>query len=179
MRKSIGSYLLKKKFSNLQREIQVSNLQTAASIGIVYFSDSAQKEEEIKKMVAFLEKNQIKVETIAMLPNTKEEMPVSSIKNFYLTQKELNFYRIPGSAESKKFIVKKFDILIDCNFGNHFPLRYISSLSKAKFKVGPAGGYHDKVCDLTISMKEPVTLKEYLEQTKHYLQIINQKKNEQ
>lgn len=176
MRKSLGNYVLKKRASRLKRKVEVQNLESAESVGVVYNATHTEDEEEIKNFIQFLEKQNIKSQSIALFQSKDtSKMPISSINSFYLSKKDLNFYRLPTSEDAKVFMDKDFDILIDCNFENFFPLRYISSLSKAKFKVGPSGSYHQQVCDLTIAMKEPVKMKEFLEQAKHYLKIIKPK----
>lgn len=175
MRKSLGNYVLRKKISKAKREVQVFNLETAKSIGVLYPYTLGQNEEVIKKMIDFLESFNTEVQSIAMVSlKNATDLPVSSNNNFYFSKKEINFYKIPTSKEVHDFIDKEFDILIDCNLENLFPLRYISSLSKAKFKVGPSSGYRDQVCDMTISMEEPVKMEVFLDQAKRYLKIINQ-----
>jgi hypothetical protein len=67
-----------------------------------------------------------------------------------------------------------FDILIDVNFEKAFPLYYISSLSKASFKVGLFDTEADSsTFDLMIELKKPVRVEEYLSNVVHYLEMIN------
>lgn len=72
------------------------------------------------------------------------------------------------------FINTKFDLLIDINFSNLFPLMYASSLSQAGLKVGLADDKPESSpFDLMISMTSPVAIEKYLEQVLYYLEIIN------
>ena len=67
-----------------------------------------------------------------------------------------------------------FDILIDINFEKVFPIYYISSLSKANFKVGlydTESG--NSTFDLMIELKKPVRVDDYLSNVVHYLEMIN------
>lgn len=175
MRKNIGLFLLKKKASKLKRKVEVNNLETAKTAGIIYEANNPQNGEVVKGFIELLKKEDIKAESIALfLSKNSPEMPISSVNNFYLTNKELGFFRIPYTEDAKRFMKKEYDILIDCNFEKNFSLQYLSTLSKARFKVGPSGGYHQNVCDMIIVMKKPVKMNEFLEQVICYLKMINQ-----
>lgn len=175
MRKNIGNLFLKRKASKLNRRIQVNNLGSAKTVGILYDATNPRNDEEIKEFMDALKNENLKLESIALfLSKNTAKMPMATAKNFYIGIKELSFFRIPYTNDAKKFMDEEYDILIDCNFEKHFSLQYLSSLSRAHFKVGPSGGYHQNVCDLTIALKEPIKMKDFLEQTTHYLKIINQ-----
>jgi hypothetical protein len=60
------------------------------------------------------------------------------------------------------------------NFENRLPLRYITHLSAAPFKVGLFSGEKESsVYDLMMEMKKPVKVEMYLDQIIHYLERIN------
>jgi hypothetical protein len=55
-----------------------------------------------------------------------------------------------------------------------FPLRYISSLSAASFKVGLSDSDPgNSPYDLMMELKPPVKTDDYLRQVLHYLEMIN------
>ena len=86
----------------------------------------------------------------------------------------MNFFYLPVSAESDFFINNKFDILIDLNFDKVFPLKYITSLSSASFKVGLSDGEPGSSSfELMMELKEPVQVETYLNEIIHYLEMIN------
>src|SRR5690606_5916460 len=129
-------------------------------------------EQQIMDFCKFLKSQEIDIQSLGFYGlKDLNEMPMISKHHEYFNKKEINFMKMPQGNAVKKFIEKEFDLLIDCNLRGQFSLKYISSLSKAKFKVGPSGGYHQNACDLLIALKEPYQLTDFLEQTKHYLKI--------
>jgi hypothetical protein len=91
-----------------------------------------------------------------------------------LKQEDINFTYRPVSREATSFINMPFDILIDANFRNLFPLEYISSLSSAGLKVGIYDSGYDQVpFDLMIEVNKSSDLNNYLDQVVHYLELIN------
>lgn len=174
MIEKISDLILQQKLSKLNRRKAVSNLNTAKTAGIIYDAANAENELLIKELCSFLEKENIKTESIGIyLLKNSDNMPMHSLQHFYINRKELNMLKIPKSETVKKFIQKEFDLLFDCNISKQFTLKYISSLSMAKFKIGPAGGYHQNMCDMLIDVKEEAGLQTFIEQAKHYLKIIN------
>jgi Family of unknown function (DUF6913) len=91
-----------------------------------------------------------------------------------LKKRELNLFFIPVNHEAETFIKTEFDVLIDINFKKHFPLVYITTLSRAGLKIGLAGSRPEtSPFDLMISMKSPINIEKYLEQVLYYLNMIN------
>jgi hypothetical protein len=91
-----------------------------------------------------------------------------------IKRKEVNFFYCPVHPDTESFIKTKFDVLIDINFRENFPLHYVTSLSQAGLKVGLADSKPESSpFDLMISMKNPVNIEKYLEQVLYYLDMIN------
>jgi hypothetical protein len=87
---------------------------------------------------------------------------------------ELNFFYIPVSDDIESFIRKNFDVLVDMNFDNKLPLRYITSLSHAGLKAGlPDGNQSDSALDLMIDIRRPVSVEVYLDELLRYLEMID------
>jgi hypothetical protein len=81
---------------------------------------------------------------------------------------------LPVSSEFRNFVSNRFDILIDINFKELFPLKCVSSASNAGFKVGIFESETiDTPYDLMMEMKNPVDVENYLNQVIHYLEMIN------
>jgi hypothetical protein len=91
----------------------------------------------------------------------------------FFTRKDLNFKMIPSDPIVKNFIEEKFDILVNLNSGNSFPLKYISALSRAKFKVGRYGNGGDECFDLLVKIEGEPPLKSVIEEIEHFLKIIH------
>jgi hypothetical protein len=104
-------------------------------------------------------------------------MPNQYMAQRYLTiikKEELDLFFHPVSAESANFQNNQFDVLIDMNFRNILPLKYVSSLSKAHLKVGLLEAENkNPIFDLMIDLKKPVNIDDYLHQVIYYLEMMN------
>jgi hypothetical protein len=91
-----------------------------------------------------------------------------------LKKDDINITYRPVSRETDIFINTRFDILIDINFKEIFPLRYISHLSLAGFKVGIFdSGSENSPYDLMMEFKDNHDINLYLTQVIYYLEMIN------
>lgn len=173
----IQKFVLKNKLSKLKRKIRVHNLSTANSALLLYvFTDQA-REKQMRDFARFLKEEGIKVSSLAFIPKKikeESEQAVEELSYFYFDKSELSWLGIPQSNRLKKMITEDFDLLIDLNFEEQFPLQYISSLSRAKFKVGPNSAYQMESCDLLLGTEEK-NMVSLQEQCKHYLNMINRK----
>jgi hypothetical protein len=89
---------------------------------------------------------------------------------------EINSFYHPNTSEAKSFITTPFDILIDINFDKLFPLTYVASLSKARFKVGLLDKETaESPFDLMMEIKRPVDIDSYLTKVIQYLEMIKDK----
>jgi hypothetical protein len=173
----IKNFLLKRRLARSKRKIKVHNLQSAKSALLLYVYTGNGREKEVRDFARFLKEEGIKTTTLAYLPKKiKEESdrPQEELSYFYFDKQELNWLGIPNSNRLKKMIKSDFDLLVDLNREELFPLQYVSTLSKASFKVGKNSGYQLDSCDLLLGTKDDSILS-LQEQCKHYLNMINRK----
>jgi hypothetical protein len=177
IRLGIGKVVLAKKISKTKRKVYYSNISLVKNIGIVW---DASKTDEFPCLSRFYQKmheRNIDVKILGYFAG--KDLPDQYTAIRYLTcirRNEINFIYHPESKESSNFIRKRFDILIDINFKNLFPLQFISSLSNAGFKVGLFDSkVHNSPFDLMMEIKNPVNIENYLNQILHYLEMINSK----
>jgi hypothetical protein len=89
---------------------------------------------------------------------------------------EVNSFYHPDSPETRSFISNNFDILIDINFEKLVPLLYVTTLSRARFKVGLFdNSTTGSPFDLMMEIKNPVDIDNYLMQVIQYLEMIKDK----
>lgn len=175
MIKGLQNYFLKRKVKRLHRKVKVANLSSAKTALLVYETKDGD-EKTVRNFARFLKEEGIKAETLAyyQLKNKKDQRPEDELEYYYFDKNDFNWLQFPSENRIKKLIARDFDLLIDLNQSNRFCLQCISSLSKAKFKVGAAGTYRTENCDLTIAV-EGADLKYLIEQMKVYLKMINNK----
>ncbi len=174
LRQQIGLFFLKRQIRNLKRERTVSNLHGAQTIGIVYDATDSQEYEKVKKFCKYLKERNKRIMALGFV-NVKEEdnRLKSQLEYRFFTKKELNWLFKPSGLEVNSFTEKTFDILIDFSFEENLPLKYISGLSEAKFKVGPAGMNGTTFYDMVIDIGKNRTLENLIGNINHYLDMIN------
>ncbi len=174
-RLKIGNLLLANKLAKTSRKVYYSEISQVKNIGIVW---DASKIREFSFLSRFHQKmheeRNIAVKIIGYYPG--KELPDQYTALRYLScirKNELNIFFTPVSTEADYFIKTKFDVLIDINFDNIFPLNYITSLSVSSFKVGLFDAVSDNnKFDLMIELKKPYQIESYLNETIHYLEMI-------
>ena len=175
LRIKAGRSMLAKRYSKILHKPSYKGFGSIKGIGIVW---DATNPEELAVLAKFHQKmseagKQVRV--IGLFPG--KVLPDQYVGNRFmvcLKNNETDFFYRPDTIEAEAFMKEKFDLLIDINPRDHFPLFYISSLSKASLKVGLAGNDPGtSPFDLMISMRNPVNVDKYLEQVLLYLEMIN------
>ena len=170
-----GKSRLSGRIARIVRKPSYINFYLIKSIGIVW---DASKTEDFTILSRFYQKmTELNKEVKILGYYPGKEFPDKYTAIRFLTcikKNEVNFFYFPVHPDTESFIKTKFDVLIDINFKNNFPLFYITSLSQAGLKVGLADSKPEtSPFDLMISMKSPVNLEKYLEQVLYYLDMIN------
>jgi hypothetical protein len=179
IRKKIGKAILSKKLSRIKRIVHYTNIGKVKNIGIVWDASRTSEFAALSKFYQKMHERNIDVKVMGFFPG--KELPDQYTAIRYLNCiriKELSWFYQPMSPETETFINKKLDILIDINFDNLVPLRYISLLSKAGFKIGLFENEKNaSTFDLMMDIKKPVEIDAYLNQVIYYLEMINSEKN--
>ncbi len=153
------------------------NFNKISTVGILFDSTNSEDLELVKRYVAYLKEHRKKVKVMGFF-NVKEinQMTYSKLEYDFFSTKELNWFGKPTPAHIRNFMDEEFDLLIDLNIVDHFPLRYIGALSKASFKVGKFNDKNKEVYDLMIDADSNQTLKYFMRQVDTYIAMLN--KNE-
>ncbi|MDT8400889.1 MAG: hypothetical protein RQ743_04270 [Bacteroidales bacterium] len=176
-RQLIGRIILKQRHKRIRRHKKFNNLHNAHKIGIVWDGSNTDDFEAISAFYQDMLKINIQVDIVCYYPKTVLPDKYTAIR--YLTcikKTDLNIFFIPASDDVDEFINTPYEILIDINNNNHFPLRFISLLSRAEFKVGPESSEYKDKLDMTINIDKKNDLVYYLQQVKYYLEMINTSK---
>jgi len=174
LRLSVGDYLLIRAARRLQRKRGVYNMDDSKSIALVYNATNKQDYEKVKAFVNYFKEKHKQVLSLGYIDSTDPNMLLKTQLEFrFFTKKELNWHFKPSGLEINNFLDDEFDILIDLSLEDCFPLRYVSGLSKAKFKVGNAGKNSTLFYDMVIDVGDKKTLENFIDNVKHYLSMIN------
>jgi len=172
----IGNYLLKKELSKQHRHVEVTNLSTANKVGILYYAEDEATYKTVKEFVGSLREEEgiRKIKTIGYVD--KKEVPEHfplKLEFDYFSKKDLNWYQKPSCIPVDNFLQEDFDILIDLSVEEHYPLKYLLTHTKAKFKVGKQHQGKNAIFDMRIELEQVKSLRFLITQLKHYLNIIN------
>ena len=171
-----GNYALSQEVKSLRRNKMFLNLEEAKTIGIVFDATENENFELVKKYITYLKDLKKRVKAIGFF-NMKGTPPMaySKLEYDFFSLKDLSWNNIPNNIYVKNFIEDHFDILLDLNMKDSFPLKYISSLSRAKFKVGKSSKWNSSIFDLMLDIDASKNLKYFLKNLDTYLFIINKK----
>jgi hypothetical protein len=170
-----GKNLLGKKLEKTKRKVFYSNFGLVRKIAIVWDASYSDEFPVLSKFCQKMLERNVEVRILGYYPG--KHLPDQYTANRYLTcirRDELNFLYHPISSESAAFINNSFDVLIDMNFHNLLPLRYLSAMSNASFKVGLVDGEKsNSPFDLILEIGKPIRVEDYLNQAVQYLEMIN------
>ena len=152
----------------------MSNLAEARTVGILYIVNDVPDFAIVEEYVARLQRDHKDVKALGYVRNKfliSRFLPRLSYDFF--SRRDVTWYYKPIHEKVRDFTQKEFDILIDLNLQDFFPLKYISGLSKAKCRVGRFSDDNVEYYDLMIEAKPGITVPEFIEQIHHYLTVIN------
>lgn len=154
------------------------SFESVKTVGILMDATNAEDYELVKRYVVYLREHRKKVKVIGYI-STKNipALTYSKLEYDFFSLKELNWMGKPSSVVINNFINEEWDLLIDLNVHDHFPLRYIASVSKAKFKVGKFKEEDENIYDMMIDSDGTKTLKYFLRQVDIYIGMMNKKEN--
>lgn len=137
IRKKVGDYVLQKNTRSRKRKVQSCNLQQAKSIGVLYNATEVFSFEIVKDLVKQLSETAKEVMVLGYVDSKQMIDHYLYRKGFeFFTRTHLNWYYRPVSDSIDPFINKEFDILLNLNLDETYPVKYILAMSKAKFKAG-------------------------------------------
>lgn len=176
IRTRIGEYLLLRQEEGYSRSRAIMNIDSAHSIGIIYCADEPGDVEFIKNYIQSIRNKGKQVKSLGFI-HTKELPPDinGSIMHQYFALKELNWYFKPSSQFIDNFVNDEFDILMDFGLSEQLPIMFISSMSKAKCKVGRYLKKYAELYDVMIEAGENKKLEYVVNTTHSYMMLLNKK----
>lgn len=144
------------------------------TVGILFDASNPEDYELVKRYVVYLREHAKKVKVLGYF--SSKEIPAftySKLEYDFFSAKETNWFGKPTTHIIDNFIEENYDLLIDLNIHDHFSLKYITALSKAKFKVGKYKEEDENIYDMMIDADNTQTLKYFLRQVDTYISMMN------
>lgn len=180
IRARLGQLQFKKELKRVKSEREIIGFDEAVRIGLLYDATNEENSETMKNYVKYLRSN-FKKDVLAMGFVDKKELPQSQFAQYgldFFTKKDLNFKMIPVNPIVDNFIREKFDILVNLNSGKCFPLRYISAMSHARFRVGRYAKTNTDCYDMMVKMQGEPPLKTVIDEIEHFLKLLKKNSDE-
>ncbi len=173
---SLANRALKQELKSIGhiRQPNQFSFEKIKTVGIVFDATNAEDYEIVKRYVVYLRDHLKKVKVMGFF--SSKEIPAltySKLEYDFFSTKELNWMGMPNSVIIRNFINEEYDLLIDLNIHDHFPLKYIAALSKAKFKVGKFNEDDTEIHDMMIDCDGTKTVKYFLRQIDTYITMLN------
>ncbi len=166
--------LVRRRLRKTYRNKKFNNLRNAHKIGIVWDGSNLESFRDLTAFFQLMTGKGIQVDILCYYPGTVLPDEYTALRHLSCFKRsDLSFFYLPKSEEISDFISTPYEILIDINFNNRFPLYYITALSKAEFKIGKGGSIKQEALDMSIELDDKNNISFYLEQVQHYLEMIN------
>lgn len=176
LKQVVGDNLLNKLMSQHARKISPHkfNFNAVRKVGMLFDASNPEDYELVKRYVVYLREHSKKVKVLGFFSEKKiPDYTYSKLEYDFFSVKETNWFGKPLTHIIDNFIEEEFDLLIDLNIRDHFSLKYVSALSKARFKVGKYKEADEKIYDMMIDADNTQTLKYFLRQIDTYITMMN------
>ena len=173
---AVGNMVFRQRLRLQQKQTQVVSFNDAKKIGMLYDATEEGDYETVKQYVKLLRGDH--KELLALGYVDRKELSRNQFSQLgldFFTKKNLKWNMIPDSLEVKNFIKEPFDILINLNEGNCFPLNYITAMSKARFRIGRYNKSHIHNFDMMIDAGNSTSLSNFIKEADRYLRVITNK----
>ena len=175
--KKYRDYFFKKKRRNISRQKKVINYYDAKNIGLIYDASYEENYLLITEITRILQLDDKKVCSLGFVrqKKTPEHCFPKLIFGFFSSQ-DFTWNLEAKSNFVNEYIKTEFDILIDLSPSDIFHTKYVTGLSKAKYKVGIYSKEYFYIYDLLLDVNENISLEALIEHSLHYLKTINNQK---
>jgi hypothetical protein len=166
---------LKKLVAGATRDKAFINFSDARSVAVIFDATPDGNLDSVKRFVAQLKEKKKQVKAVGFFDQKFTPTNISYSKadfDFY-NLKELNPLFFPSSPYLKTFAEENFDLFIDLNLHDKFPLRTIAISSKAKCKVGIDIPQNRDVHDFFIATNDKENVGTYLSLVEKSMNMIN------
>ncbi len=171
----LGQLHFTKEIKKVRLVREVVGFNEAGKIGLLYDATEEKDFEVVKSYVKNI-RSTYKKDILAMGYVDKKKLPMAQYAQYgldFFTKKDLNYKMVPVNPIVQNFINEKFDILINLNSGKCFPLRYISAMSNARFRVGRYLKNATDSYDMMVQIKGEPAIKIVIDEIEHFLKQLN------
>jgi len=174
IRNLLGRIQLRKDLRKRQVAHSTVGFFEAQKIGILYDATDAEDFETVKEYIRRV-RTEFKKELLSMGFVDKKKLPKEQFPQYGMdlfTRKGVDYWMVPTDPIVRNFINERFDILINLHSGKLFPLRYISAMSNARFRVGRYDRRSVDSYDMMLHSAGQPSIRQILEDTESFLRKL-------
>ena len=172
----ISGFVLRQDYKKVKRIRKLININDALTIGLLFIVHKKSDYEKVSKFVEILQKQKKTIKALALVESKiLEEQIMPKLTYDLFSEKNLNWYKKPFGFFIDDFIKKDFDILINLDDSDTYPIKYILAQSKAKLKIGIDDTESADYLDIMIKTKPGSDIDFFMNEVIHYLTILKTK----
>jgi hypothetical protein len=137
-------------------------------IGVLGYYTSYESQKPLKAYKELLEKNGYECETLMFVDNKLRD------NNMFIPAfdwNDMDRNKIPFSPRTDRFILRRFDLLINLYFEKSEPLMYISAMSHAKCRVSAYLHHMEDITDVMVSLENNANIDDLVKQINSVLNL--------
>lgn len=172
MKEKIGNFLLRRKLKKQNRKQVFLGMQKAKTVGILFDATNLDNYHQVKTLAKQLVKAGKGVKVLGYSHSKeKDSQYIGDNNNGFICKKDFNLFYQTKDDYTVRFINFDFDLLFVVSDDMWFPLKYISHLSNASFKISKKS-LSDEIFDLMIDVPKKTAIKIQIEQMLYYLNML-------
>ncbi|MBN1822192.1 MAG: hypothetical protein JW833_15835 [Prolixibacteraceae bacterium] len=158
--------ILERKYRSINREVRLSDFNTAKRVGVLWHVDD---KEGFRYISDFLKNKQIIFRNFCY-----KDLSIEPMANSF-GKKDTNFWGFPKKGVTEDFMDVEYDLLLNISVGSFFPLEVLTALTPASFKIGRETE-NENFFDLAIEIKNGENSLYLVKQQIHYIEQFNKNK---
>jgi hypothetical protein len=169
-----GRAILQRRMSKNKRVVQYTNFVNVRTIGIVWDASNLSEFASLNRFHQKMQDAHIDVRIFGYFSGKILPDQYTALRYLVCIRKdELSRFYLPESKEATDFINTPFDVLIDINLTKELALTYVTSLSKAKIRIGLfEKGSAKQPYEIMLELNPPIDIDNYLAEVIKYLEMI-------
>jgi hypothetical protein len=173
--KTLREKIAQAKLKNVQtlpRRVTLTSFEQAQSVLILFDATNTVDFESINELIKDL--NRRKITFLAIGFSDAKQVPEifqMRASTYVFSRKELTFFFLPPQEISDRITQQTFDMVVNLDVNQHFPLYYLSAIARSNFKVG-YGNNFESCFDLMLSLDADVSVGYFIDQVKNYLNVL-------
>lgn len=169
----VRRYFFRKEMKKRRFPKRVTGLQEARTIGILYDASEQEAYRQVISLAKKLNDEGKKVWTMGFYRQKhRPSHLMERLQDSFCHRADFGWNLKLKSTVLNVFVNKGFDILVDLSSSDLFLMKFLAAYSHASYKIGK---YHSDMVDLydlMIESEKPLSIKEMIDHSIHYLKLI-------